>query len=189
MVAFFLNRLNWERNSYSLTPNEIRRNVEDRPGVYMLWISPPTLAPTDELGELAVYSHPRGDPKNVIEIREYLNSRTKLAYIGQSTKLQTRLTNYAMAVNPDRPPVYQVVRDRVMGRPRLAHDYLISSPSGMRALRRQWMEERNLHFQVAYTEDERAARDAEKTMISYCVTHGLVLWNSVLYQHSPTWPH
>ena len=50
------------------------------------------------------------------------------------------------------------------------------------------MAERGLQFQVAYTSDKQAARDLQDTMIRYCTTHKLELWNTILYSTGVTWP-
>lgn len=118
---------------------------------------------------------------------------SRLAYIGETKNLRVRLGGYAAAVNPDRPPVYQVVRDRVQdeyrrtGRHQLAYDYLLSSPAEMRATRRRWMLERELHFQVTYTRTKEDAKTLEEVMIKYCTAHGITLWNTKLYSSRPTW--
>lgn len=170
-VSYFFSLGDWEYDIYPLVPGEIRHRVSDRPGVYMLWLSPPIVHKNN--GEYDGFTS---------------TGNTRLAYIGDSRILATRLSSYAMAVNPDRPPVYQVVRDRIMREPKLAYPYLTSSPREMRMLRRQWMMERNLSFQVAYTVDKQAARDLQNTMIRYCDKHGIVLWNTLLYKTGVTWP-
>jgi len=168
--SFFFGGLASWKPPLRLVPHEIAR-VNPRPGVYTLWLKPPVTTP----GNQSIRTH------------------STLAYIGESKNLRVRLSGYAKAHNPDRPPVYQVVRDRVVeeyrrtGSHRLAYDYLISHPSEMRATRQRWMGERELQFQVAYTRTHPEARILEEVMIKYCDLHNITLWNSKMNSSRPTW--
>src|SRR5881394_1577898 len=77
MMSYFSKLANWHFVQ-PLVPHGVAR-TDNRPGVYLLWLNPPTMT---RMGKGRIYNGSR------------------LAYIGESKELRTRLSGYAMAVNP-----------------------------------------------------------------------------------------
>jgi hypothetical protein len=109
-------------------------------------------------------------------------------YIGMSTDLISRLNSYRAAQDWRRPPVYNAVRDAVLGDPEKAHDFMTMDRALQRMKAAYWMRERNFVVRVALTQTAEEAKRLEATLIRMYEAHDVPLWNSIRYSNSVTFP-